>query len=111
MRKSLIKTGWHYICIYMRLVVFFLYIAVLVSGIFFWGALLLLHGDITALALASENLISRYLAASFADKQNFLNMFGLMAFALYIIVAGFRWPCFWRAITSENKQHMEQPDV
>jgi len=87
-----------------RVGIFLLHAGLLVPGLIFWGVVILLHGDMTALALASDNLISRYLAASMAEQQNFLGLCWVGAIVLYFIVAGFRWRYFWRDMQVENGQ-------
>lgn len=93
---------WYHIKRFMRVSIFFLHAGLLVPGILFWIVFLLLHGDMTAFALASDNLISHYLAASMAEQQNFLNLLGVVGAVIYVIVAGFRWPSLWRVIRREN---------
>jgi len=111
MKHSLIQAAWCRVRRFVRVSVFLLHAGLLVPGLVFWVAFILLHGDMTAFALASDNLISRYLTASMAEQQNFLNLLCAMATVIYVIVAGFRWPSFWREIKSENKQQMEKRDV
>lgn len=111
MKQSLLQAVWYHIRCFMQVSVFLLHAGLLVPGLVFWIAFILLHGDMTAFALASDNLISRYLTASTAEQQNFLNLLCAMAAVIYLIVAGFRWPNFWCEIKSENKQQMEQRDV
>ena len=85
-----------------RISIFLLHAGLLVPGIIFWTLFILLHGDLTAFAYASENLISRYLAADMAEQQKFLNGVYVMAMVIFIIVAGFRWRNFWKDLKREN---------
>ena len=111
MKHSLLQAVWYHIRRFMQVSVFLLHVGLLVPGLVFWIAFILLHGDMTAFALASDNLISRYLTASTAVQQNFQNLLCAMATVIYVIVAGFRWPSFWREIKSENKQQRKQRDA
>ncbi len=111
MKHYLLQATWYHIRCFMQVSVFLLHAGLLVPGLVFWVAFILLQGDMTAFALASDNLISRYLTASMAVQQNFLNLLCVIATVIYLIVAGFRWPNFWREIKSENKQRRKQRDV
>jgi len=102
MRPPLHQQIWTGIKFYMRICVFLLHVGFLVPGIVFWVMFLLLHGDVTAFALASDNLVSRYLAAGLADQQNFLGLVVVGSSIMFFIVAGFRWRDFWRDLRKEN---------
>ena len=102
MRSRLHRQIWTGIKFYIRIFLFLLHVGFLVPGIVFWGIFLLLHGDVTAFALASGNLVSRYLAADLADQQNFLGLVLVGSSIMFFIVAGFRWRDFWRDLHREN---------
>tara|TARA_R110002096_G_scaffold365345_2_gene558702 strand:+ start:1562 stop:1897 length:336 start_codon:yes stop_codon:yes gene_type:complete len=93
---------WSGIKFYMRICVFLFHVGLLVPGIVFWVIFLLLHGDMTAFALVSDNLISRYLAADIAEQQNFLDLVAVGSSVMFFIVAGFRWRGFQRDLHREN---------
>jgi hypothetical protein len=82
--------------------VFLLHAGLLVPGIVFWVIFLLLQGDMTAFVLVSDNLISRYLAADMAERQNFLDLVAVGGSVMFFIVAGFRWRDFQRDLKREN---------
>ena len=111
MKHPHIQATWCRVRNFVRVSVFLLHAGLLVPGFVFWGVLILLHGDMTAFALASDNLITRYLAASLAEQQNFLGLCGVGAAVLYFIVVGFRWRYFRWDMEIENKQQMGQRDV
>jgi len=83
MKHSLLQAVWYHIRRFMQVSVFLLHAGLLVPGLVFWIAFILLHGDMTAFALASDNLISRYLTASTAVQQNFQNLLCAMATVIY----------------------------
>lgn len=102
MKPPLHQQIWTGIKFYMRICVFLLHVGFLVPGIVFWAIFLLLRGDMTALALASDNLISRYLAANLSAQQNFLGLCGVGAGILFFFILSFRWRHFWRELKQEK---------
>lgn len=102
MTHSFAQVLWRCFKDLVRMGVFFLHAGLLVPGIVFWGIFLLFRGDMTALALALDNLISRYLMASLADQQNFLGLVAAGSSVIFVIIAGFRWRDFWRELHGKN---------
>ena len=108
MKQSAFQAFLYWVRVYIRVGIFLLHAGLLVPGILFWVTFILLHGDVTALALASENLISRYLSASMAAQQNFLGLCLGGAAVLYFIVAGFRWRYCWQDLKTASGQNEEK---